>query len=249
MPHPGKSGVIFLAQKRFAWDKIIWWFVFVSMLASVLYSIVMIILAPSGNAISGTQAETKIDFVLVLLQCIFGVLCMLLPRFLEHKLDLVFPPAMLIMYSVFLFCAAILGEFGNFFYIFPLWDDVLHAFSCGVLTVIGFSVFQLLKNSNSALQDLNPSLVAMFAFSFTVVMGVAWEVYEYIFDGLLGINMQKFILANGTVLAGHAALSDTMHDLIVNGLASFAVAAFGYISLKFKMGWIEKLLLVRKKDK
>lgn len=218
------------------------------MLASAVYSIVRIIFAPSGNEISAAQAETKIDFVLVLLQCIFGVLCMLLPGFLEKKLDLVFPPAMLIMYSVFLFCAAILGEFGNFFYRFPLWDDFLHAFSCGVITIIGFSVFHLFKCSNSVSQDLNPVLIAMFAFSFTVVAGVAWEIYEYIFDGLLGINMQKFILADGTVLAGHAALSDTMHDLIVNSLSSLVVAVFGYISIKFKKGWIEKLLLVRRKE-
>jgi len=218
------------------------------MIASVLYSIIMIIVSPIGDEISASQAETKIDFVLVLLQCIFGVLCMLLPKYLERKLNILFPPVMLIMYSIFLFCAAILGEFGNFFYIFPLWDDILHAFSCGVLTIIGFSVFHLLKHSNTVSQDLNPLLIAMFAFSFTVVLGVVWEVYEYIFDGLLGINMQKFILADGTVLSGRAALTDTMHDLIVNGASSLAVTVFGYLSLKYKKGWIEKLLLVRKKD-
>jgi len=40
--------------------------------------------------------------------------------------------------------------------------------------------------------------------------------------------MQKFILADGTVLVGQAALRDTMTDLIVDALSSLTVTVIGY---------------------
>ena len=59
--------------------------------------------------------------------------------------------------------------------------------------------------------------------------------------------MQKFALENGTQLVGRAALADTMEDLIVDCIGAFTMSIIGYISLKHKKGWIEKLLIKIKK--
>ena len=40
---------------------------------------------------------------------------------------------------------------------------------------------------------------------------------------------------------------DTMKDLIVDTLGASVMAVTGYISLKYKKGWVEKFLLRRKK--
>ena len=69
----------------------------------------------------------------------------------------------------------------------------------------------------------------------------------FIFDGIVGLNMQKFTLENGTQLVGRAALADTMEDLIVDCIGAFTMSTIGYISLKYKKGWIEKLLIKIKK--
>ena len=42
---------------------------------------------------------------------------------------------------------------------------------------------------------------------------------------------------------GRLALNDTMEDLIVDGIGAFIISTIGYISLKHKKGWVEKLLL------
>ena len=65
-------------------------------------------------------------------------------------------------------------------------------------------------------------------------LGLVWEIYEYSFDGILGLNMQKFRLEDGTELIGRAALCDTMDDFIVDALGAFAAAAYGFIHLKVR---------------
>ena len=49
-------------------------------------------------------------------------------------------------------------------------------------------------------------------------------------QGLLGLNMQKCVTAQGEALIGRAALVDTMDDLIVDSLAALAVSVAGYFS-------------------
>jgi hypothetical protein len=61
-----------------------------------------------------------------------------------------------------------------------------------------------------------------------------WEIYEFLADFILQTNMQKFILADGTVLQGQEALFDTMEDLMVDAISAFAISAIGYFSIKGK---------------
>ena len=48
---------------------------------------------------------------------------------------------------------------------------------------------------------------------------------------------------------GREALSDTMEDLIVDGVGALVISIIGYISLKYNKGWIEKLLIKRNSKK
>ncbi|HBD64559.1 MAG TPA: hypothetical protein DC038_09010 [Clostridiales bacterium] len=75
---------------------------------------------------------------------------------------------------------------------------------------------------------LSPFFVALFAFCFALASGAVWEIYEFLADCVLGTNMQKFMLGDGTVLVGQAALRDTMTDLIVDALSSLTVTVIGY---------------------
>ena len=87
---------------------------------------------------------------------------------------------------------------------------ILHTFSGLMLGALGFSVVNLLNRTEKVPVHLSPLLVAVFAFCFAVTLGVIWEVYEYTFDGILHLNMQKFAVQNGAPLIGREALKDTM---------------------------------------
>lgn len=229
--------------KELNWEKIIYLFVFITLVVASAYVIVLIILSPSEAAASEPDARTKSDYVLMLLQCILGIFAMLLPGMLEHKINLVIPSNMMIVYAIFLYCAIYLGEVRDFYYVIPHWDTILHATSGGMLSALGFSFIVLLNKTDRVPVNLSPLFICLFAFCFAVTLGVFWEIYEYLADGLMGLNMQKFALKDGTQLIGHAALVDTMQDLIIDSFSAFVISAFGYISLKYKKGWVEDTLL------
>ncbi len=193
--------------------------------------------------------RTQGDYVLMLVQCILGIVVLFYPNMVLKKKEIEIPSNLYLLYVIFLFCAIFLGEVRNFYHIVPYWDTILHTFSGGMIAALGFSFISLLNDKDNIHLKLSPFFVAFFAFTFAITLGVVWEVYEYTADGLLGLNMQKFLLEDGTALVGRLALEDTMEDLIVDGVGAFVISAIGYISLKYNKGWIEKIILRKKRNK
>ena len=101
----------------------------------------------------------------------------------------------------------------------------------------------ILNKSEKVLFHLSPLFVSLFAFCFAITIGTLWEIYEYTFDGLLGLNMQKFITPDGTVLVGHAAIVDTMEDLMIDAFGGLVASVIGYFSLKHNKSWLVPKLL------
>ncbi len=230
-------------KKKMNIQKLITNYVFYSLLISFIYLVVRVVFAPSTDE----SVLVKSEYMLMLAQCFLGIIAMLLPNLVRKNLKLEIPSGMLVLYVIFLYCAIFLGEVRSFYYNFPRWDDYLHMFSGGMLGALGFSIISLLNKTDEIPLNLSPIFVAVFAFCFAITVGVVWEFYEHTFDGILGLNMQKFALEDGTQLIGREALADTMHDLYVDALGAFIMCAIGYVSLKYKQGWIEGLLLKKKK--
>lgn len=234
-------------MKKFNWRRFINRFVFFSLLISAIFLVIRLFLAPADHAVP--YERVKSDYVLMLVQCILGLFAMTLPGLLSHRFQIEIPSNMLVLYAIFLYGAIFLGEVRSFYYTVPHWDTILHTFSGGMLGALGFSFVTLLNKTDKIPLNLSPIFVAIFAFCFAVTLGVVWEIYEFTFDGILHLNMQKFALESGEQLIGRAALQDTMKDLIVDCLGAFIMALLGYISLKYKIGFIEKLTLRKKKEK
>ena len=216
-------------KKKFIKTKNLYYFVFVAFILSIIYSIVMIAKAPSEEV--NTLTRQKSDYVLMLLQCLLGIVAMNLPSFLYKKFHVTIPSNTIIAYLIFLYAAIVLGEVRSFYYRFEHWDTVLHAFSAGMLGSLGFDVVNFLNKSDTIKLQLSPFFVALFAFCFAISIGVLWEIYEFSFDGILGLNMQKFRLEDGTNLIGRLALVDTMDDLIIDCIGAFVTSVIGYFGL------------------
>ncbi len=212
------------------WKKGIFWFVFVSLVLSIIYAAVMLSVAPDDSA--NTEYRQKSDYVLMLLQCAAGAVIMFLPMMLERKLKFEIPDSMEILFFVFLYGAIYLGEVRSFYYRFENWDTILHTFSGGMLGTLGFSVVNRLNRSKNVKINLSPLFVSLFAFCFAAAVGVLWEIYEFTFDGILGLNMQKFRLESGEMLIGREALTDTMEDLIVDALGALVMSVVGFFAIR-----------------
>ena len=74
--------------------------------------------------------------------------------------------------------------------------------------------------------------------------------YEFTFDGILGLNMQKFarMTSDGlSPLVGRAALSDTMTDLIVDLAAALVTCTAAYLYVR-KNGKLPPALTVSRSN-
>ena len=90
-------------------------FVYLSLVASIIYIVVRIFLAPASMPAGAAEGERlKSDYVLMLLQCILGVAVLMLPSILAKRFRLEIPSMMLILFGLFLYCAVYLGEVQEF---------------------------------------------------------------------------------------------------------------------------------------
>lgn len=211
--------------------RILFLVIFVLLAASVVYAAVMFTRAPSGVSTKASEL-VKSDYVLMILQCIVGMIVIFLPAQAEQRFGIDVPDLMEMIYFIFLFCAIYLGEVQNFYYRVPFWDTILHGFSAVMLGALGFFLVDFMNRSKTLHLQLKPFFVSFFAFCFATTCGVVWELYEYTADQLLGTNMQKFMTAQGVVLQGHQALGDTMKDLIVDMVCALAIVLLGFWNLK-----------------
>ena len=208
---------------------------FATLIFSVVYSLVRFLLAPEELADGAEFEKLKSDYLLMLTQCTLGLAVMMIPTIITRHFKLMVPGVMCILYYVFLYCAIFLGEIFSFYYRIPIWDSILHAMSAAMLSTLGFILVDWLNKDDHVKLSMNPLFVSLFAFSFALMIGTLWEIYEFSFDSILGLNMQKARLENGTPLVGNAALTDTMKDLIIDALAALLVAIIGlFTNLKRK---------------
>lgn len=221
-------------MKRYNWRNIFAIVLFLTLVGSIIYVIVQLIHAPV-EAVGGAAYEytkVKSDYALMLVQCALGIVVMMIPFYIEKKASIDIPDVMEILYFIFLYCAIYLGEVRDFYYVVPHWDKILHAFSGGALGALGITLVNFFHEDKHLAIRLNPFFICFFAFCFALAAGTVWEIYEFVMDGILSLNMQKFKLADGTVLSGREALSDTMMDLIVDALSALIVVVIAYPILK-----------------
>lgn len=190
----------------------------------------------------GEYFRSRADYALMLIQCLLGIVVIHVPMILEKKFKFEIPTTLCLMYIIFLYCAIFLGEVRDFFYTVKNWDVILHCFSSIMAGSFGFMVVSLLNRDEHTSIKLSPFFVALFSFCFAVTIGAVWEIYEYCADDFLGLNMQKFMLADKTVLSGHSAITDTVKDIIVDCMGALLASATGYLSIKRGKGWISQMI-------
>lgn len=203
----------------------------VTLIFSIGFSIYKLFDAPAELSEARPHERLKSDYVLMLAQCLLGCVVLFLPAAIEKHFKIDIPNYMEVFYFIFLYCAIYLGEVRNFFFVVPYWDLILHTFSGAMLGVLGFSLVNIMNSSKKIRVTLSPAFTLLFAFCFALAVGSLWEIYEFVMDGLLGMNMQKFMLENGTQLVGRAALADTMEDMIVDAIGAGVMCIIGYFTL------------------
>ena len=190
-----------------------------------------------------------VDLVLVLLtgQWWTGLLILVIglvllaPTLLRDRIPVKIPYEFQLVILIFVFATLFLGEIRSFYYRFWWWDIALHTASGFLLGIFGFLLIYVLNQNEKVNMSMKPRFIALFAFAFSVAIGVLWEIFEYTMDFVLGANMQKPMLGDPT------GLTDTMWDLIVNTIGAAAIAGLGWWHMErdresFFDAWIHKFI-------
>ncbi|MCI2033696.1 MAG: hypothetical protein LKJ69_10015 [Lactobacillus sp.] len=169
-------------------------------------------------------------------QVALGLILASLPAIIGRLGHFRFPLVILLLWEAFILCAVLLGT-GMQFYSVPYWDKFLHLFSASMLAGLGLAIFGALTPQKQLVQT-SPLLLALFAVAFGTMLGVFWEFYEFTGDGLLGLNMQRYMVGH-TLLRGRAVLMDTMGDLCADFLGALALGIWCYLGVRRDRQWLE----------
>ena len=146
------------------------------------------------------------------------LLLTLTPAIIERQLQVPLPVEFTLITCVFLFASYALGEAGDFYERIWWWDMALHAVSAVITGLIGFLSLYVFYMTHRI--RIAPVYVAILTFGLAVAVGTLWEIFEFLADWFLGLNMQR------------SGLVDTMTDLMINAAGAILAAAIGYYYVK-----------------
>ena len=143
-----------------------------------------------------------------------------LPSLIAKNYRFMIPSSLELSINIFIYAALFLGEIHSYYYKFWWWDIALHTGSGIIMGFIGFLLVYILNQEPKVKLRIGAGLMAIFAFTFAVTLGVFWEIFEFYMDMFFGLVMQR------------GSLIDTMWDLIVDMIGAAAIALVGYVYIK-----------------
>lgn len=212
----------------------------------------LLILAGVGFFINN-DPSVKSNYIFICGQCALFLIVSFTPLFIK-RLDLDIPDFVYIVFILFCMAHFFLGEIVGFFATVKWWDSALHTLSGMLITLLSFSIINILNKHNDGDFKLSVGFVCLFAFCITITIGVLWEIVEFSADGIFDLNMQRAYEstvsgARGAGLVGREALQDTMKDLILDAIGA-AVVCIGCSIFVIKSGAsVDKLMVIKKRKK
>ena len=148
------------------------------------------------------------------------------PELVKRHYRVEIPSEAQIAATLFAFATLFLGEVRGYYERLWWWDEALHLTAGLLLGLLGFLIVHALNTSKKVGLQMRPSFVALFAFLFSLGVGTAWEIFEFVMDQSFGLTMQK------PMLGDPSGLTDTMWDLIMDAGAAAVISIAGWHYVK-----------------
>ena len=181
---------------------------------SVYYGMYALVLLAVGIFVVRGNWESAVSAGLIFL-------LMFVPSILKERYRLYLPFTLDLGLTVFIFLTLFLGEVGRFYDRIPLWDKFLHFQSGLLLGAAGYVLVYALNEHKKFKLDLSPGFVSIFAVTFSLAIGVVWEMLEFVGDSYLAQHIAYYF-------PWQANNADTMWDLIAAADGALIVSIAGY---------------------
>ncbi|MDD4878094.1 MAG: hypothetical protein PHO02_03600 [Candidatus Nanoarchaeia archaeon] len=159
-----------------------------------------------------------VTFIMFLFMLILTLAPIMLEQLYDIEFHWVFELAISMMIALHMF-----GTMGAYFWI-PMYDNLLHTFSSGVLAFIGFSL--IFSYNYSGKIKVSLAFMGIFTFLWTMGIGAIWEIIEFIWDNIVVFFWGSIIPVTYEFGFMQNSLFDTMTDLSLDGAAAVLVAIF-----------------------
>ena len=140
-----------------------------------------------------------------------------LPKILKSLFGIELPMSFEVLYLLLIYGVLNFGELRGMFSGVWWWSILTTLTASIALGLISLSVVHVLFKKGRI--SANPIFAGVLIFSFTITLGVFWEIFEFTLDLLIHSGLQK-------------GLVDTMQDICINILGALAVSIVGSIYLK-----------------
>lgn len=156
------------------------------------------------------------------------------PCILKYKLKKSFPSKMEILILILIYIT-IFFETNQSLKLSDLWFRIIfHLLVSLIIGIIGFSLIYILNKSENKLFNLNPFFMALFAFCFSISIGLSWQIFRYLMDYIFAINIQNF------------NPSDSLGFLSVHSFGAGIVSIIAYFHLtnNSKNSFVNKIMRI-----
>ncbi len=172
----------------------------------------------------------------------FGVLIVaFIPMLVGYRFRVQIPAEFEMLAVIFVYASLFLGNLQGFYARYWWWDIMLHMGSGLILAIFGFLLVYVINEHEDLKLHMKPFFIALFAFMFSLGMGAIWEILEFTLDTFFGMNTQA------------GGLTDTMTDLIVDGIGALIISILGYSYLRtanvdsFLERWIQHYISLNRR--
>ncbi len=146
---------------------------------SIYYGMCALVLVAAGVFLLRGDWEAALSTALIFF-------LMLVPSVLKERYRLYLPFALDLGVVGFIFLTLFLGGIAHFYDWVPFWDKFLHLQSGFLLGAAGYVLVYILNENKKTPLNLSPGFVSLFAVTFSLALGVAWEVFEFAGDTWFG---------------------------------------------------------------
>lgn len=141
-----------------------------------------------------------------------GSLAFAIPLLLRFTQRMIVPWPLILLIFASLF-NHLMGDFLNFYTIYPWFDKVSHFLSSFTVAVIVLLFLVLVSHYIRSIQ-IPVRLMPWLTLATVGMLGVIWEIFEW-FAGFIGVEMQFY-------------LEDTVYDLVTNFIGAMISSYLGY---------------------
>lgn len=167
--------------------------------------------------------------IVTIVECLLGIALIYGPEFFKRFFKIGFPAILVYFYWLFLLMSVFIGTCLHLMDILSYWDKLLHLTSPMILTALGYGILcTMLTDIDTEIHHISPWVFLLFGFSFAGLCGVFWEFWEWSWDAIGNMNLQRYMTIDGELFVGREALSDTMGDLLVNTIGAAIMAVFSW---------------------